>query len=119
MTASSATVLANLAYLIGAVVLAVLGGIAVWWRHRKPTSVDANVASFKRGLMALAPEHDPEGRGSAGSRGRPRRYRPGPPSVTARPGVPDRAGASARVRVHQPGPASGEEAGEPSGGPPG
>jgi hypothetical protein len=56
VTASSGTVLANLAYLIGAVVFAILGGFVVWWRHRQPKSVDANVASFQRGLSALAPE---------------------------------------------------------------
>jgi hypothetical protein len=57
--ASSGTALGNLAYLIGAIVLAVLGGIAVWLRHRKPKSVDANMASFKRGLNALAPDLRP------------------------------------------------------------
>jgi hypothetical protein len=59
MTASSATVLANLAYLIGAVVVAVIIGLLVWLRHRKPKSVDANMASFRRGLSALAPDDGP------------------------------------------------------------
>jgi hypothetical protein len=59
MTASSGVVLANLAYLIGAVVLAVIGGTVVWLRHRQPKSVDANVASFNRGLRALAPDSMP------------------------------------------------------------
>ncbi len=56
MIASSATVLANLAYLIGAVVLAIVVGLLVWLRHRQPKSVDANMASFRRGLSALAPD---------------------------------------------------------------
>lgn len=56
MIASSATVWSNLGYLVGAVVLAVIGGLAVWLKHRKPKSVDANVASFRRGLSALAPD---------------------------------------------------------------
>jgi len=56
MIASSATVLENLAYLIAAVVLAALGGLVVWWRHRKPRSMDARMDSFRRGLEALAPE---------------------------------------------------------------
>lgn len=56
MTASSSTVLANLAYLIGAVVFAVIIGLLVWLRHRQPKSVDANMASFRRGLSALAPD---------------------------------------------------------------
>lgn len=56
MIASSSTVLANLAYLIGAVVLAVIAVLLVWLRHRQPRSVDANMASFRRGLSALAPD---------------------------------------------------------------
>ena len=59
MSASSSVVLANLAYLIGAVVLAVIGGTFVWLRQRQPKSVDANVASFSRGLRALAPDSEP------------------------------------------------------------
>ena len=59
MIASSTTVLANLAYLIGAVVLAVVVGLVVWLRHRQPKSVDANMASFRRGLSALAPDTAP------------------------------------------------------------
>ncbi len=58
MIASSTTVLANLAYLIGAVVLAVVVGLLVWLRHRQPKSVDANMASFRKGLSALAPDSD-------------------------------------------------------------
>ena len=56
MTASSGVVLSNLAYLIGAVVLAIIGGLAVWLHHRQPKSVDANVESFQRGLQAIAPD---------------------------------------------------------------
>ena len=59
MMASSSTVLSNLAYLIGAVVLAVIGGLAVWLHHRQPKSVDPNMASFRRGLNALAPDVRP------------------------------------------------------------
>jgi hypothetical protein len=65
MMASSSTVLSNLAYLIGAVVLAVLGGLAVWLHHRQPKSVDANMASFRRGLNALAPDVRPGQNGAA------------------------------------------------------
>jgi hypothetical protein len=56
MTSSSGVVLGNVAYLIGAVVLAFIGGLIVWLRHRQPKSVDANVESFSRGLRALAPD---------------------------------------------------------------
>jgi hypothetical protein len=65
MIASSSTVLSNLAYLIGAVVLAVIGGLAVWLHHRQPKSVDANMASFRRGLNALAPDANPGPNGPA------------------------------------------------------
>ena len=56
MLATSSNVFANVVYLVGAVVLAVLGILVVWWRHREPTSVDAKMASFQKGLSALAPE---------------------------------------------------------------
>ena len=70
MIASSSTVLANLAYLMGAVVVAVVAGLAVWWRHRQPKSVDATMASFRRGLSALAP--DPPSPQAGGGRVDPR-----------------------------------------------
>jgi hypothetical protein len=60
MIASSATMWSNLAYLLGAVVLAVIGGMAVWLRHRKPKSVDATMESFRRGLDFLAPQSGPQ-----------------------------------------------------------
>jgi hypothetical protein len=56
MIASSATVMSNLAYLIGAVVLAAIGGFVVWLFHRQPKSVDATMESFRRGLDVIAPE---------------------------------------------------------------
>lgn len=56
VVASSSTALANLAYLIGAVVFAAVIGVLIWLRHRPPKSVDANMASFRRGLSALAPD---------------------------------------------------------------
>ncbi len=80
MTASSTTVLANLAYLIGAVVLAVVVGLLVWLRHRRPKSVDANMASFRRGLSALAP--DEGGPVSAARQADAARTRPVPAGLT-------------------------------------
>ncbi len=65
MTASSAVVVSNLAYSSGAVVLAIIGGLIVWLRHRQPKSVDANVESFHRGLRALAPDASHPGSGRA------------------------------------------------------
>lgn len=80
MIASSTTVLANLAYLIGAVLLAVIIGLVVWLRHRQPKSVDANVASFRRGLSALAPDASPAG--TAVRQTDAARIRPGPAEMT-------------------------------------
>lgn len=81
MIASSSTVLANLAYLIGAVVVAVIGGLLVWLRHRQPRSVDANMALFKRGLSALAP--DPKApSGASIRRSDNARVRPAPVGLT-------------------------------------
>ncbi|HET6965716.1 MAG TPA: hypothetical protein VFH58_13150 [Acidimicrobiales bacterium] len=80
MIASSATVLANLAYLIGAVVLAVVVGLLIWLRNRRPKSVDANMASFRRGLSALAPEAD--GPTSPARQAEAARIRPVPVGLT-------------------------------------
>lgn len=49
-------VISNLLYLIVALAVAALGALVVVLRHRKPKSVEANVASFHRGLRALAPD---------------------------------------------------------------
>lgn len=70
MIASSSTVLSNLAYLIGAVVVAVIAGLALWLHHRQPKSADASMASFRRGLSALAPD-SPSGKTVADNRPRP------------------------------------------------
>ncbi len=87
MTASSAVVLGNLAYLIGAVVLATLGGLIVWWHHRQPRSVHANVESFHRGLQALAPASNQSGIRPAASGGL--RIQPQPdPQASIEPTTP-------------------------------
>jgi hypothetical protein len=52
---ATSLVLQNLSYLIGAVALAVVIGVAVALRHRKPKSLEANVESFNKGLRALSP----------------------------------------------------------------
>lgn len=56
MIATSANVLSNVIYLIGAVAVAAVGILVLWFRHREPTSVDAKMASFQKGLSALAPD---------------------------------------------------------------
>ena len=71
----ASVVLSNLAYLAGAVVIAVVISTVLVLRQRKPRSVEANVESFHRGLRALAPTPPPADR-----RGR----RPGPTA----PGAP-------------------------------
>lgn len=111
MIASSSTVLSNLAYLIGAVVVAVIGGLIVWLRHRQPRSVDANMASFKRGLNALAPD----GRPAADTRiHRSERAQPRPPAGLTHvriesPGGPRRAGAGVGI------PSTADQVDEPAG----
>lgn len=83
MIASSTTVLSNLAYLIGAVVLAIVVGMLVWLRHRQPKSVDANMRSFQRGLSALAPDAPGQGRPPEAARPvEPARIRPIPAGQT-------------------------------------
>lgn len=92
LIASSSVVLANLAYLLGAVVLAVISGTFVWLRHRQPKSVDANVSAFNRGLRALAPDSlpaEPPGAGSRTGEGADARTGPvanTPRHIEARPG---------------------------------
>jgi hypothetical protein len=58
-------VITNLLYLIVAIGVAVIGALVVVLRHRKPKSVEANVASFHRGLRALAPDQ-PSGPSGSG-----------------------------------------------------
>ena len=113
MIASSGTVLANLAYLIGAVVLAVIGGLIVWLRHRQPKSVDANMASFRRGLSALAPDAPTDARIRRSNLDRPR------PAVTGLTHVridPVPAPGTVRFRDDE---AGEESARKPPGGRPG
>jgi hypothetical protein len=92
MISSSGVVLANLAYLIGAVVLAVIGGSVVWLRHRQPKSVDANVASFNRGLRALAPESIPVEQPSRAVGENPVRIQPRPGGLRVIRTVADETG---------------------------
>ncbi|MDQ6838034.1 MAG: hypothetical protein M3137_06790 [Actinomycetota bacterium] len=62
-------VISNLLYVIVALTVAVIGALIVVLRHRKPKSVEANVASFHRGLRALAPDQLPDASGRAPSWG--------------------------------------------------
>lgn len=97
--APSSVVLSNLAYLIGAVVLAIVITTVVAIRHRRPRSTEEDMDSFHRGLAALAPDRG--GRHRSGMRARPTPPRLESPSVRPQPGprrVPVRADGSAPRR---------------------
>lgn len=46
----------NLLYLFIALALSALGSFILWYRHRKPRSVEAGIDEFSRELRALAPD---------------------------------------------------------------
>ncbi len=94
----ASVVVSNLMYLVGAVILAVVLSLMVVLRHRKPKSVEANMASFNRGLRALAP--DPPNQGPSGRSNGKRR--PGARSSEKRSG-----GAHSRARKGPSGSSSG------------
>ncbi len=48
--------MSNLLYLLIAVGLSVVGSLALWYRHRKPRTMEYGVDEFQRELRALAPE---------------------------------------------------------------
>jgi len=47
----------NLAFLLVAVGVSVVGSIVLWLRTRKPTTVGSSIDSFAREMRALAPDH--------------------------------------------------------------
>ena len=49
--------MSGLGFLLIALVLSLLGSIAIWLRHRPPTSLDHGIDEFQREMRALAPEH--------------------------------------------------------------
>jgi hypothetical protein len=51
--------MSNLLYLGIAVVLSVIGVLVLWFRTRRPRSMNAHIAEFARELDALAPEKRP------------------------------------------------------------
>ena len=104
MIASSSTALGNLAYLIGAIVLAVILGFAIWLRHRKPKSVAANMASFRKGLSVLAPDARPQAERPAGRPSPVRAERGGLSTVRTEPREPRAPRSGGRAT-----PASGQD----------
>ena len=59
--------MSSLLYLGIAVAISILGGLVLYWRNRRPTSLNAGIEEFQRELRALAPEkrrgggHDGDG----------------------------------------------------------
>ncbi len=62
--------MSGLIFLVVALLLSVVGSVALWLRHREPTSVERSVDDFSREMDALAP-HRPGAE-------RPRPERPPP-----------------------------------------
>ena len=50
--------MSNLVYLLIAVVISVVGVLAVWYRSRPPTSPSASIDQFSEKMRALAPQDD-------------------------------------------------------------
>lgn len=110
-------VISNLLYVIGAAAVASVGALVVVLRHRKPRSVEANVASFHRGLRALAPDQPASGEHPGPDWGVARQRRPATmPGATPRrrqaddpdPGVgQDHPVEPAEVAKTDPGEAAG------------
>jgi hypothetical protein len=53
---------ANLIYLVGAVVVSAVLCVVLWLRNRKPQSIEWGIDSFQRELRALAPDKRPADR---------------------------------------------------------
>ena len=87
-------VISNLLYLIVAIAVAVIGALVVVLRHRKPKSVEANVASFHRGLRALAPDQPSGPSGSGPSWGGASRRAATTPSAFTRTATSGRDAAT-------------------------
>jgi hypothetical protein len=50
--------MSNLVYLLIAVVISVVGVLAVWYRGRPPTSPNSSIDQFSEKMRALAPQDD-------------------------------------------------------------
>ena len=48
--------MSNLLYLLIALALSAIGSLILWYRHRRPRSMEAGIDEFSRELRALAPE---------------------------------------------------------------
>ncbi|MEY2567706.1 MAG: hypothetical protein QOE35_2235 [Actinomycetota bacterium] len=48
--------MSNLLYVVIALGLSAVGSLILWYRHRRPRSMEAGIDEFSRELKALAPE---------------------------------------------------------------
>ena len=55
--------MSNLAYLALAVVISLIGAGILWYRYRRPRSLEEGIDDFSRELRALSPEWRPDSRG--------------------------------------------------------
>jgi hypothetical protein len=49
----------NLLWIVGALVVSILGSLWLWARSREPRSLEHSIEEFARGLRALAPDRSP------------------------------------------------------------
>ena len=49
--------MSSLVYLFVALALATMGSLILWYRHRRPRSLESGIDEFSRELRALAPKH--------------------------------------------------------------
>jgi hypothetical protein len=93
VVANQTVVLSNLAYLIGAVLLAAVIITVVAIRNHRPRSTEADMNEFRRGLAALNPNRDDRTRRGA-NRSRRTANRLGVPTRLESPGVLVRPGTA-------------------------
>lgn len=58
--------MSSLVYLLVALTLSIMGSLILWYRHRRPKSLESGIDEFSRELKALAPkqgQRDQESRG--------------------------------------------------------
>lgn len=55
--------MSSLVYLFVAVALSIMGSLILWYRHRRPRSLESGIDEFSRELKALAPKRDQDQRG--------------------------------------------------------
>ena len=55
--------MSNLLYLGVAVLFSIVGAMVIYYRNRKPTSLNAGIEEFQRELRALAPDKRPDADG--------------------------------------------------------